>query len=437
MTTLLTARRLETFFVVYAIIVTTSAFYFLFGSAPETGTAAAAESSAATNPILILLRVGLWLWAGMIVLQATLRDGLRWPLIFVLPFIVYIFLTSFWSVSHTRTLYFASLLTANVLVAYAVALAVTPDRFLRILTATLAALLILSFVFFFVFPEISYSDRWGGGWIAGIQLNGVYSHKSSAGIFFGSLLIILWLTNMTSHTVRLFLTALGVLGLLLTNSATGVAGTVILIVAFLMARALRMPTRYIVPAVGIALFAFASILPFISLGDAAEVVGRDGTLTGRSWIWAAGVRFFLERPLLGYGYYGFFHPGEFSPVWQLWNIDAYFQTPHFHNATIDVAISLGFVGLFLYGVTLIISYGIIGNTTVSLPAREAIAAVLSMMVLSTAFDLTIMAHNTFGTLLMFYCFFASQFTYGPDVAEALDMDSEPGDMVNGNRRMSA
>ena len=280
------------------------------------------------------------------------------------------------------------------------------------------------------------ADRWGGGWIGGIQLNGVYSHKSSAGIFFGTLLILLWLTDLLTGPKRLILTALTGLGLLLTNSATGLAGTVVLIAAFLLARALRMPTRHIVPAVGIVLFSFASLLPFLPIGEAAEVVGRDGTLTGRSWIWEAGIKFFLERPLLGYGYYGFFHPGDFSPVWQLWNIDAYFQTPHFHNATLDVSVSLGFVGFFLYAVTLIISYGIAGNTTVSLHAREAIAAVLSMMVLSTAFDLTIMAHNTFGTMLMFYCFFASQFAYVPEpTGEA--RGGEPGSRRVNNPRQSS
>jgi O-antigen ligase len=328
-----------------------------------------------------------------------------------MPLVVLVFVSAFWSVSFTWTLYYASMFAANVVVAYAIALVVTPERFVRILAVTMGALIVASFAFLIVMPDLAMSSRWEGGWIAGIQFNGVFSHKSTSGIYFGLFLIVLWMSNVVTGFWRLVATAVTMLALLLTNSATGSVGAVILLVVFQSLRLAGFPTHVYMPLVGLLVFLFASFVPLLSFGEATELVGRDAGLTGRSPIWAAAGEYFLERPLLGYGYNGFFHPGDLSPVWRLWSLDRYFQTPHFHNSTIDVAISLGAVGVFVYGLTVMAGYLVTTNISMPIETRRGLAGALTMMVFSTAFDMTIMAHNTFGTTLLFYCFYAGQIDY--------------------------
>jgi exopolysaccharide production protein ExoQ len=399
-------------FVVMAIALTMSAFYLLFGAPPQMGTAEVTGSaSAASNPLYIGLRVLLWGWAGAIVLYVTFRDGLAVQLLLGLPLVVLVFASAFWSVSFGWTFYFATMFAANVIVAYALAVIVSPERFLRILSLTLGALVLASFAMLVLFPDYAMTSRWEGGWIGGIQFNGVFAHKSTAGVYFGTFLIILWLANVMTGLLRLAATALTVLALLLSNSATGTLGAVVIIGLFTALRLTRLPVRASMVTVGAATLLFASIVPFVSFGEATELIGRDSGLTGRTWIWAAATEFIAERPLLGYGYNGFFYPGDFSPAWKLWDLDPYFHTPHFHNSTIDVAVSLGLVGVAVYAAVVLASYRIAANTSIALPARRALAAILTMMVLTTASDMTIMAHNTFATTMLFYCFFAGRMHY--------------------------
>lgn len=74
--------------------------------------------------------------------------------------------------------------------------------------------------------------------------------------------------------------------------------------------------------------------------DVSSAVGRDETLTGRTEVWEKLIPVAMERPILGYGYSGF------------WTTDSRkdFAISGAHNGYLDIVLNLGFVGLLLFAV---------------------------------------------------------------------------------------
>lgn len=388
--------------------------FFLFSPSERPNPGDLPATAGGNQPGYVVLWLLLWLWTAVLIARSAYRNELRWSLIFAAPIVALVLASSLWSVSPGTTLYYGAILTANILVAYELATAEHPDFLLLALTRTLAICLVLSLLLLLVDPQRAAAERYGGGWLGGLEFNGVFPHKSNAGYYFGALFvaIVLGFGGQKASPLRVATGALAAIALLLTNSATGLASTVFLSMAFLAFRALRLRSPDVLVVLSVCCFAFALLAPYLHIGAAAEFVGRDSNLTGRSEIWPAGIASFLKRPVLGYGYYGFFYPGDFSPVWDVWNASTYFKTPHFHNSGLDIAVSLGVVGLFAYAVLFLIALSVVKNETLAYETRENVVALLLMMVLSSAFDFTLMFHNSFSTTILFYCFFASQFSYG-------------------------
>lgn len=78
-------------------------------------------------------------------------------------------------------------------------------------------------------------------------------------------------------------------------------------------------------------------------------VGKDPTLTGRTYLWERGLELIAVRPITGVGSQSLFYMGNYlaEDIWE------YFHVPsgagfNFHNMYIDVSVELGLVGLFLF-----------------------------------------------------------------------------------------
>lgn len=89
-----------------------------------------------------------------------------------------------------------------------------------------------------------------------------------------------------------------------------------------------------------------------------DASATTGTLTGRRQLWDQCLDFAAERPILGYGYGGFWNESRSRAIIdkQGWPIS------HAHNAYLDVALDLGpiaavvFVLVFIAGITVAIAY---------------------------------------------------------------------------------
>jgi len=94
------------------------------------------------------------------------------------------------------------------------------------------------------------------------------------------------------------------------------------------------------------LTAVASSIDFIEQG--LNSLGKDSTLTGRTYLWSVGWKTFLQHPLLGVGYQAFWQEGA-STTSQM--ITAVLDDlSGFHSAYVEVLVATGLLGFtaFLY-----------------------------------------------------------------------------------------
>jgi len=99
-------------------------------------------------------------------------------------------------------------------------------------------------------------------------------------------------------------------------------------------------------AVGLSLLAIAGILASSHLPWVVEMLGRDGTMTGRTEIWRAVLVSIMKHPLLGYGFSAFWLSlqGESANV----ILALRWAVPAAHNGFLEIWLQLGFVGLLIF-----------------------------------------------------------------------------------------
>lgn len=87
-----------------------------------------------------------------------------------------------------------------------------------------------------------------------------------------------------------------------------------------------------------AVIIYGTTLPFIghlTIVNPAEMLGRESTLTDRDSVWAALIPFAEQKPILGYGFGGFWTNERRDSL--------YFPA---HNGYLDTILNTGYVGLF-------------------------------------------------------------------------------------------
>ena len=150
------------------------------------------------------------------------------------------------------------------------------------------------------------------------------------------------------RTIPLLFLGLAIMLVLLAGSATALVITVTMVGLIPLLKTLRRDARLTVVFGCVGVLMAGSTLLFLvpSLDALAGMVGRDVTLTGRTGIWLAVALMIGERPWLGYGYETFWlrdFPFRLP-------VDAAtgYGSPHAHNGFLEVALALGFLGLFLF-----------------------------------------------------------------------------------------
>jgi exopolysaccharide production protein ExoQ len=109
------------------------------------------------------------------------------------------------------------------------------------------------------------------------------------------------------------------------------------------------PARQLILAGTAAVFVAAVILAvaFADNADALlDLLGKDTSLTGRTYLWRRAYDFIDQAPLLGVGYQAFWRIGN-PPAEELWafSSEASGAGFNFHNLYLNTAVELGFAGL--------------------------------------------------------------------------------------------
>ncbi|MEF0941587.1 O-antigen ligase family protein [Rhizobium sp. BR 362] len=267
-------------------------------------------------------------------------------------------------------------------------------------------------VYSLLFGEFSYDPLDGkysfvGAFGSKNQL-GLYA---SLGAYTGLVSFFIMRSSIISRVWSAFSCAFALFCLSASQSATSAITLVVAIAAVLVGMFLRrFAPRHrtvfflvLIPLAMVALLICASTgLVDILLG----MFGKDMTLTGRTYLWQRGFEIAQENPILGEGFQSFWVQG-FSRAEILWN---QFYIPsrtgfHFHNTYIETMVELGYVGLFLLSVIVIVLLaGQLKRLLAAGSCREDVVMLgFTTLFISRSFvEIDFLNQYTIGSFLVYY-----------------------------------
>lgn len=136
-----------------------------------------------------------------------------------------------------------------------------------------------------------------------------------------------------------------------TTSLVSLVAAVSMLAILMIYRRLSPHVRSIVLPFAIiaAVLLVVGTLVAIPVGEIFGYLGKDETMSGRTGLWEAAMEAYQERPVLGYGYQGFWIEGR-QAAELLW--DEYVIPEktgfHFHNAFVQILIDTGAFGIVLF-----------------------------------------------------------------------------------------
>ncbi|WP_214807095.1 O-antigen ligase [Exiguobacterium sp. s102] len=278
-------------------------------------------------------------------------------------FLLYVTLSVLWTPGYSNISRIFSLLV-NFSVALFIIKRFTVLELLKFLRVFFLFILISSYVTVILFPDIGIeSGVHSGSW------NGVFGQKNRAGIVLVYSLIttiVLMISETKIKKIDIGSFFLTIIFIINTNSSTAI---MICLLSIFISFSYYMFTKCN-KLVRIVFLIFASVIListyfFISYISPAikEFTGKDLTLTGRTFIW----NYLLNENkgvsvLIGNGY-GYYWSNFNESLYRFYNAIG-FVTTTAHNGFIDIILDLGYVGLFLFIILLIISLvGYIYNFT--------------------------------------------------------------------------
>ncbi|WP_170990149.1 O-antigen ligase family protein [Aquamicrobium sp. LC103] len=392
---------------VIVFFLTTHSFQFLFA---DTVVGGMAERASGRGNLAYLALYGAQggIFALLMVMRVvsgavTVRLGLA------ITFCLFVVGSAFWSIGSSSTLFYATVLSNQVIAAYLLAQYLTPKQFLRLFFFVAAIITVSSFVLLFIAPELVAQERYGGGWLGDYEYTGVMSSKNLGSYVFVAALLLAWHGRLidVGWSWRLIVGVLALCSIALSSSATALLAAVFLIGLSTFIRLIRPQPFGLFFAVYLALLTIVVTVPFIDIGNLLGVIGRDATFTGRTELWALAFEAIADRPVLGHGYYGFFDTNPFSPVWNFWEHFLYFLTDTFHNSAIDTTVSLGFVGLAIMCAVCVFAGLIAFDKAVEAGVRILSLTILSVFVIGSSMELAIFHHNYIATIIVFYFAFVA------------------------------
>ncbi|GEO80125.1 O-antigen ligase family protein [Pararhodospirillum oryzae] len=370
-------------------------------------------------PILVALRAKSFL-------EGVRRDFF----LFVFPFLAV--LSTLWSVAPGWSLWASLELVGTVIVGIAVGYCV-PYR--SVVFGVTGALLLTALGSLAV--GVANGGEAGG-------MAGLFQSKNQFATAIAFLLFISY-TNLSDRSMGAGVRAIAVFSILLSMvliwKAQSVGALVAVFAAFLGMRMLRKVsekpksvrrTTLLLLAGGggvLILFGFLGLLP---LTDILSALGRDATLTGRTYLWHEAKGFMAQNPVLGLGYQAFWRGENYDAV-RLWDI--FGQPPgagfHFHNMYYNVGVDLGVVGLLIISLTMVVTLvRCIKALFVDATPRVVLAVLLFLFLLIRSFVEVDLTFQFTGSMLFFCLVWA--FSRIPDQGAP-----SAGSLVGGGRKKDA
>lgn len=211
-----------------------------------------------------------------------------------------------------------------------------------------------------VFPDIAVHSagdalepEHAGAW------RGLFDHKNIAGAMMAIFMLIgIFVAGVHSLRFGLVITILAAIFLFKTGSKTSMAlGPLVVLIGFACARIGSLWLRGLVALGPLAVLLTATIgsVLFKPVDAIVQAVSPGQTFTGRTEIWSFAIDRFWNRPILGYGFEGFWQSPLvlFAEIGETETGIAQGMV-HGHSGYVDLAIGLGIPGLVLGLIVLVL-----------------------------------------------------------------------------------
>jgi exopolysaccharide production protein ExoQ len=226
-----------------------------------------------------------------------------------------------------------------------------PEQQMRLVLFVGYAAAILSVLTVFLAPR--YGLGFAGEW------KGIFGHKNDLGVFMIFLLTPAFHLRATSLPMQVGRLVYILLGLLLIFESQSKTAWVICLAYMAYVLGARYLGRFkridqaFLALLGVSLVLFLGLVIYQNVDLLTGILGKDATFSGRTRIWTAVWAAISKRPLLGYGYGGFWRglSGESG------NVISYvgFGVPHAHSGYLNIWLQIGAVGLGLFLASLFIA----------------------------------------------------------------------------------
>jgi len=264
----------------------------------------------------------------------------NWSLVLLLVLAV---MSSLWAAMPDLVLRKTVGLFGTTLFGIALAVRVSFKAQLRMLSWLFRVLALLSLASVVLFPRYGISTE--GEWM------GVFGYKNALGTAMGLALLVEWQLPAGGRLAKV-LKCLAMLlsALLLLNSdsitpGVSLVGALILVSVYkFVALKFRVPLYAVSVIIAVLVLVGGSFF-FANSDRAMGLLGRASNLTGRTEIWSLVISFIPNKPILGYGYSGFWMGA--SPESFVVNRVLRGPVMYSHNGYLEMLLALGAIGLLL------------------------------------------------------------------------------------------
>ncbi|MEL6605381.1 MAG: O-antigen ligase family protein [Cyanobacteria bacterium J06614_10] len=315
-----------------------------------------------TGPLLTLLRYGILLMGLLLIAarwRATLRALAKGWLLWLLVALMVCSLGWSMTPSYTMESIRGEVLPMSVFAIY------FSSRFnmreqMRLVAIALGIGAVLSLFYALAIPSVG---RHVGGTFDGAW-KGVYSQKNNFSTTMTlTILTYFVLSIVNTKGLEKRLSQIGLLGsiamVILSTSKSGLLIFITILLIVMLARLFRWQGRRSVLVLDLAGLGLLIAIALLSVTWQQIVIGlgKDPTLSARTFIWSGAIDKVMDRPWLGYGRAAFWVPNSL-PARQVGALadSGDFVPAHAHNGFIDVAIDLGLVGFGLFMLGLLATY---------------------------------------------------------------------------------
>lgn len=254
----------------------------------------------------------------------------------------------FWSVNPEQTLRFSIYALGTTGIGLYLATRYTLAEQMNLLTWTYGFLLILSLLFAIGIPQY--------GIMSGVHegaLRGVFTHKNQFGAFMAPGGVIFLLNALRSGPYRWLhwgLLTLNCGAMIMSQSLTALATFALMLTLCIIYRIFRWRYEVMISAIlAVTILGFISLIVvagYIGSDSLLTSIGRDTTLSGRTFIWQYVWDQIQLRPWLGYGLAAFWNGFE-GPSGYI-QLAMRIAVIYAHNGFLDLWLSIGAVGLGLF-----------------------------------------------------------------------------------------